>query len=277
MNSEEFTLDDSDEKYRYIEIDGDKTFYAVSETGKVFNTKRKKFIKGNPKKRRINHALEDEEPNNMYIEYALYFNKKYYYKLAHRLVAEAFIPVPDKYIMMGLTQDDLVVDHKDNVRYHNEISNLQWLTGAENHDKMMKMERNRNAYGSKHGMCNYTEDQLNLVGKLFEENILTKKEISEATGIPYKTICSIYTGKKFSYLHELYDFSKYNRHQRNYYDIDVIIMGFVLLADDHFSMRKISQLTGINYSFLKDMIHGRAYKNIRNGFDLSYRLKIDTD
>lgn len=213
----------------------------------------------------------------MYMEYALYIDGKYHYELAHRLVAEYFIPIPEKYTKEGLTADDLVVDHKDDVRYHNYEENLQWLTTAENHEKMMNKGRNRIAYGSKHGLCKYTEEQLNLVGRLFEENILTKKEIADVTGVHYKAICSISTGKKFAYLHELYDFSKYDRKTRNDYSEDDIRLGFILLSDMTFTMKKISQITRINYSVLKDMLHGRSHKDIAKEYDLSKRLKIDND
>lgn len=57
----------------------------------------------------------------------------------YRLVALMFIPIPEKYIKMGYTIDELVVDHKrdgdkDNFQ-DNTIWNLQWLTHRENISK----------------------------------------------------------------------------------------------------------------------------------------------
>lgn len=261
------------EIFKQIKFGDKETIYAVSNKGRVMNTKRKKMLTPNFKSRRKPHALKDNEPNNMYVEYALFVDGKYYFKLAHRLVAEYFIPVPERYLESGLTMDDLVVDHKDDIRYHNTSDNLQWLTQAENHDKMMTRGRNRIAYGSNHGMCNYTDEQLNMVGKLFEENVLTKHEIAEVTGIPYKTICSISTGKKFSYLHDIYDFSKYNRKNKSKYNSKSIKLAFMLLEDPKYSIVDISNITKINYSDLNKMITGELYNNISKHYDLSKRTK----
>jgi hypothetical protein len=54
-----------------------------------------------------------------YILYKLYNKGSYKFKLAHRLVAEAFIPNPD-----NLPE----VNHKDCVRLNNSVDNLEWCT-----------------------------------------------------------------------------------------------------------------------------------------------------
>lgn len=57
-------------------------------------------------------------------------SKKVY---VHRLMAFAFIDVPDRYNELDLF--DLVVDHIDNDSTNNKLSNLQWLSRSENTKK----------------------------------------------------------------------------------------------------------------------------------------------
>ena len=50
----------------------------------------------------------------------------------HRLVARAFIPIPERLLKLGLSYDDLEVNHKDGDPSHNCVTNLEWCTKEEN-------------------------------------------------------------------------------------------------------------------------------------------------
>ena len=52
--------------------------------------------------------------------------------LVHRLVAKAFIPLPQRFIEMGLTYNDLEVNHIDGNPSNNNVLNLEWCTKEEN-------------------------------------------------------------------------------------------------------------------------------------------------
>lgn len=54
-----------------------------------------------------------------YCRIGFYANKTSYKRLVHRVVAQAFIPNPHGYP---------VVNHKDEVRHHNMVNNLEWCT-----------------------------------------------------------------------------------------------------------------------------------------------------
>ena len=55
----------------------------------------------------------------------------------HRLVAIMFVPIPSG-------NKKFVVDHIDNIKYHNIYTNLQWLTESENIKKKFKIHRSSN-------------------------------------------------------------------------------------------------------------------------------------
>ena len=94
----------------------------------------------------------------------------------HRLVALYFIPVPQRYFDMGLTIDDLQVNHIDGIKPHNYVYNLEWCTAKENMQHAVK-----------HGLIKYSMEERSHLA-----TISTKKaiEICEKLqkGIPVRDI-----------------------------------------------------------------------------------------
>ena len=93
----------------------DFTNYLIYDDGRVWSKNRDKFLK---------HDIGKKG----YHRVALFFNKKYKKFLVHRLVALHYIPNPNNYPE---------VDHKDQIKSNNIISNLRWATS-----KMNKANRN---------------------------------------------------------------------------------------------------------------------------------------
>lgn len=91
------------------EIKGYEGIYSISDTGSVYNLKRKKFLKTTKSDRYIVVSLNKNG-----------LRKRYY---VHRLVAEAFCDNP-----LGKPY----VNHIDHNRENNNYSNLEWVTAKEN-------------------------------------------------------------------------------------------------------------------------------------------------
>ena len=85
--------------------------YEVSDTGKVRNKK-------------TGQVLKLAKHHKGYFKAQMKEDGKHVARFIHRLVAEAFIPNPN-----NLPQ----VDHLDNDKSNNHASNLEWVTGKENH------------------------------------------------------------------------------------------------------------------------------------------------
>lgn len=84
--------------------------YAITSCGRVFSYRRQIFLKPRITK-------------TGYCRVALYKDGKAKDFLVHRLVAEAYLPNPD-----NLPQ----VNHLDENKINNALSNLEWCTAAEN-------------------------------------------------------------------------------------------------------------------------------------------------
>jgi hypothetical protein len=96
------------------------TDYFVNEYGDVFrNGKRLKPI--------MNRTYSKGVPiKDKYWTISIWKNNKKKIFSIHRLVGELYVPNPN-----NLPE----IDHKDNNRFNNHYTNLEWVTGEENRDR----------------------------------------------------------------------------------------------------------------------------------------------
>ena len=92
------------------DIEGYEGLYQVSNLGRVYSKKTNRF-------------LTMKKGNHGYERVALFKDGKQKFYLKHRLVAQAFIPNPD-----NLPE----VNHKDEDKSNNCVSNLEWCDGKYN-------------------------------------------------------------------------------------------------------------------------------------------------
>lgn len=93
--------------------------YAITDGGQVYSYRRNKFMKLDITK-------------NGYVRVGLYDNGKTIHYLIHRLVAEAFLPNPN---------DLPCVNHKDENRQNNILSNLEWCSYEYNNTYGTRIEK----------------------------------------------------------------------------------------------------------------------------------------
>ena len=91
-----------------VDIYGYEGLYAVTEDGKVWSYKRKKF-------------LRPADNGHGYLTVSLHKDGNKKTQKIHRLVANAYLPNPS-----GLPE----VNHIDENRANNNISNLEWVTSS---------------------------------------------------------------------------------------------------------------------------------------------------
>lgn len=93
------------------DIAGFEGLYLVSSRGRIFSTRSGRCLK---LKVNVSHG---------YVEVELNVEGTPHYFRVHRLVALAFIPNPDNLPL---------VNHKDGVKAHNAVSNLEWISHSDN-------------------------------------------------------------------------------------------------------------------------------------------------
>lgn len=98
--------------------------YSVSNLGRVRSEDRIIFGKGFTDKSKLyGRVLKDHNNGNGYRYVTISINAKQCNKYIHRLVAEAFIPNPNKYNL---------VNHLDGNKANNRVENLEWCTYKQN-------------------------------------------------------------------------------------------------------------------------------------------------
>lgn len=91
---------------------------------------------GNVKSIKRNVIVKPDVTKDNYFAVRLYNNTGSEHRLLHRLIAECFIPLPD-------SENKYEIDHIDNNRQNNNISNLRWVTHKENLDKSFDLKNQR--------------------------------------------------------------------------------------------------------------------------------------
>ena len=98
----------------FVEIKGFSN-YLINKDGEIYSKKSNKTL--------------SKKINNGYEAIQLWEKGKRYDKKVHRLLAENFIPNPNKYN---------VVNHKDGNKRNNSLDNLEWCTTRENNIHAIK-------------------------------------------------------------------------------------------------------------------------------------------
>lgn len=159
--------------------------YQVSNKGRVRSFKRNSL-----------YYLTLHKDKNGYCIAALFKEKKTFYKKVHRLVAEAFL---DNY------SEDLQVNHKDENKENNDVSNLEMCTNKYNCN-----------YGSRHTKLAFPIIQLDLNNNFIKEWI-SSREIERVLGFAHSAIincCKGFNYKNIS-IKQAYGFKWKFKYERN--------------------------------------------------------------
>ena len=215
-----------EEEWRPIVVKGKyKTNYSVSNFGKVRNDKTGKILK--PSQKGKYPIVTIRYKNNK-------GKTKSFGTAVSRFVAIAFIPIPQRYLDMGLAYRDLDVDHirdGDSTNHEdNSVYNLQWLTHEENIEKAKDkgLYEKENLKGTKQpdwdwmvGGSNpnakYNESLVRKICRDIENNKMSMKDIAKKYDVKYGFVTDLKSGKAWAHITKEYDFTKYDK-RKNQFD-----------------------------------------------------------
>ena len=101
-----------------------ETLVLIQGTDDYYITPSAKVYRQYPTGYLLRQNYKNKRNNYLYITLSIN-GKRQTYRL-HRLVAQAYLPNPNNYPIVG---------HKDNIKQHCDVSNLYWTTNAENIQK----------------------------------------------------------------------------------------------------------------------------------------------
>lgn len=142
--------------------------YAVTSCGRVWSYRRKKFI-------------DIRLDKDGYPRVTLCKNGEYKTFFIHRLVAQAYIPNPD-----NLPE----VNHKDEIKNHSYLNNLEWCTHYYNVNYGTRNERAGATRKGKKSRCKavYSPE--------LDETLPSTKAVEEKYGIDQGTVSKCCHGKR---------------------------------------------------------------------------------
>ena len=249
----------NEEEFKQVKINEYYISYIISSYGRVFSLKSSIT---NP------HQMKPQKIKNTgYMKVFLAFEKSGKYLSVHRLVALHFIDNKDLLP---------VVNHKDGNKENNCYWNLEWATQKDNIKHAYETSLSDNIDGENNFNNKFTSDQIIEVCELLMKNIAIPR-ISKETGVTRYEIYNILKKNVWKDIISSYDFSEYN------YGKDIneekekkkkLHQVCKLLESNEYTMKEISELTGVSYHNVKNIFRGGRYKSISSQYDLTKFDKI---
>lgn len=164
--------------------------YEVSSIGRVRSLDR--TING-PKGRRLirGRLMVQRITHRGYLRVCLAKNGESSDHFVHRLVAYAFIGVPD---------GDLYINHIDGNKTNNVVGNLEWTTMAENAQHAHRMGIVNSARGESHPSSKLTAEQVVDIRTRYAAGGISQAELAREYGVQGSSIRKILIGKNWTHI-----------------------------------------------------------------------------
>jgi len=168
---------------------GLEEYYQISNLGRV-KTLPRIVNRGEGKQLMPEKILKTRIDKNGYEFVGLYVGKKkQIFKKIHNLVAELFIPNPEK---------KKCVNHKDGVKGNNRLDNLEWVTHKENTLHAVKNNLMKPPKGESHPFSVLKAEDVLLISKLYP--FLNQVELSKKFNVSRKCVGNVLNNKSWKHV-----------------------------------------------------------------------------
>ena len=236
------------EIFKQVILDNECYHYLISSYGRILSTKYRGFNKV--------HFMSPSKSNNGYMHISISLNGKSKTCSIHRLVALAFIPN-----MYNKPE----VNHKNGIKIHNFVWNLEWVTRRENDEHAIINNLKTFRIGEEIGNNKFVTDDIVKVCKLIEDNKYSIKDISYQTGVTYDMVRNILNGKSWKHISENYDFSSYNYGKEyNFKENKIKKIHNIckMIEENKLSLKNIAEENNVSFSLVSQIYHRKKHTNI---------------
>lgn len=246
------------EKFKQVIHHGIYYPYIISSFGRIFSIYYNccKYERINLKEMSPSYNKKDSG----YLQIGLKYKSTTYICKIHILVDEAFVTNKNPDI-------NNTVNHKNGIKNDNHEWNLEWCTQSENTIHAYKMGLSKQIRGECGNRNKYKEKEIIKVCKLLENNT-PLSVITEMTKVSKRTVYHILNKDTWTHISDDYDLSKYNNGKSHDYT-NKIHNVCKLLVSNKYTLQEISDMTGITYAMVKNILNKKAYKYISDQYNIS--------
>lgn len=243
-------------KWEPVIIDGIKTDYEISNTGRLLNKRLNKIC---------SYTLNSKGYQSITLIYIKDNKKIHLNTFIHRLVATAFIPNPE---------NKPQVNHINGNKEINWVGNLEWNTCKENIVHAVNNGLTYKGLGENANGSIYSDKEIHEVCKLLETGKFLNTEISEITGVNISVISKVKCKECWTHISNQYNIKKPVKNAKgslsasSKYSENQIHKVCKLLELGNKTMTEISKETNVGY----DMIY--RIKTGKNWLEISSKYKI---
>lgn len=249
------TKDDGNTKWFRICLDNKPTRYFINKD----TLKIKNIINGN-------YVNPYDRNERRYQAVNLVYSMKKYVVMYHRIICAIFVPIPEEFKKLGLTQIHLMPNHKDGDPTHNTLDNLEWSTPKSNTVHAFETGLAHASMGEESYLAKITEKQAIRICELLQAG-KSFDEVAEKVGCSRKIVIHIKAGETWKHISKNYNFPKNDAKKPNSIPVETIHEICKMIETKKYSDRIIAEKFGTKREYVRDIRNHKRRNDISKNYN----------